>query len=411
MGMLLCFPIGALAAKPLVSGYLSQGVIYSDDNPFFDDDTGVNFNLRELGLNISWNANDQLRFTGQLISRKAGVLEDGNPQIDFLLMDYRYYQTEGLTAGLRLGRVKNHYGFYNTTRDVPHGRTGVFVPQSVYFESLRNALLSIDGGELFFEVSNDFADIQTNLLIGEGDFGNESIEYQFFQVDMPGEFNKTDSAYGLNIILEPRALSETRMGYTRLDFTVMYQDPPLFTLSQGMAAYNILTADPSLFPYFITNMEVDATMELWSLQHSPGDWILTAEYLTVDLAFNDVDIVYVPVAGSGIRTDFKVSGFYLQAEWLYSGRLSTYFRYEELYYNADDKDGKEYAASNGGNPVTQYTKAFTLGARWYFTPDLSLTAEYSSNEGAAFINGQAELNYDSLEENWDMVILQLAYHF
>lgn len=400
-----------LAATPQVNGYLSQGVIYSGDNPFFDDETGINFNLRELGLNISWNMNDSLRFAGQIISRKAGVLQDGDPQIDFLLMDYRFHQTESQTAGLRLGRVKNHYGFYNTTRDVPHGRTGVFVPQSVYFESLRNALLSIDGGEFYFEYSSNLANLQAHIMSGQGDFENESIEYQFFQVDMPGEFNTTDSANGLNITVEPHALQHVRMGYSRIDFTVDYQDPPLFALPQGMAALAVLTADPSQFPSYITNMEVDATMDLYSLQYSPGDWILTAEYLNIDLAFNDVEIVHFPVTGVGIRTDFDVRAFYLQAEWLFSVHLSSYIRYEELYYNADDKDGKEYAATNGGNPVTQYTKAFTVGARWYFTPDLSLTTEYSKNEGAAFINGQAELDYDSLEENWDMVVLQLSYHF
>lgn len=412
IAMVLGTPVAALAATPQLSGYLSQGIIYSGDNPFFDDDAGLNFNLRELGLNVNWNTTDRLRFAGQITSRKAGVLEDGDPKLDFLLVDYRYYQTENLIAGLRMGRAKIPYGFYNTTRDVPHGRTGVFVPQSVYFESLRNALLSADGGELYFEYSNSLADISAHLLGGEGDFENESIEYLLFQVDMPGEFNKTNDAYGMSFTIEPRAFMQgARIGYSRIDLTADYKDAPEFTPFQGMAALNVLIADQSLFPNYITSMQLDGKIQLYSLQYAPGDWIFTAEYLKIDVALNDLDIVNVPVSGLGMRTDYEENAFYLQSEWLFSVQLSLYARYEELYYNADDKDGKEYAATNGGNPVTQYTKAFTVGARWYFTPDLSLTVEYSTNEGAAIINGQAEVDYDLLEEDWDMTVLQISYHF
>lgn len=400
----------ALAESPQFQGYFSQGIIYSPDNPFYDDDTGLNTNYRELGLNTSWVLNDQWRFAAQLLSRKAGGLDDGDPRIDFLLADYNFYSTEALSAGVRFGRIKNHYGLYNTTRDVPHGRPGVFVPQSVYFESIRTALLSIDGGGLYFKSSNDFADLSVDLYGGKAHFENDALEYQLFQRNMPGDIEDVDGI-GFMTMLEPTAWPGLTLGFSLLDISTEYQDAPSFTSEEVAEALVILSEDRSLFPDYITNMEMEATLTLLSAQYAPGSWIFSAEYLLIDIELSDVELLHIPQPSSVFRSNFEVNGYYLQAEWLASNHLSLYSRYEELYYDRDDKDGEDYAASNGGNPVTQYDKAFTLGARWYFTADFSATAEYSINKGAAFINGQSDVDYAELQEDWDLFIVQFAYHF
>lgn len=398
------------ASDPHWQGYVSQGAIYSGDNPFFDDDTGLNFNYRELGLNISWNYNENLRFAGQVLSRKAGDLDDGDLRLDFLLMDYQFLTTQSVTAGIRLGRVKNQYGIYNTTRDVPHGRPGVFVPPSVYFESLRGALLSSDGGNLYFKLNNRFADVSLDIYGGQAHFDNEALEYQLFQVDMPGEFSDPYGG-GIHLMVEPKFIDNFLVGLTYIEIDTEYDDAPSFSLAQLPGAYFNLLSNPSSYPLYFTNLEANAQMTLYSAQYSPGNWIFTSEFLSIDIDFENAEILHAPAPPGQLRDSFVLNSYYLQAEWLASNKLSVYARYEELYNNKDDKDGEEYAATLGGNPYTQYDKAFTLGARWYFTPDLSVTAEYSTNEGAAFINGQADVNYAELKEDWDLFILQLSFHF
>lgn len=408
MTAVLSYPVGALAADPQFSGYVSQGVIYSGDNPFYDDDTGTNFNLRELGLNASWNVSDRLRFAGQLISRKAGDLEDGDPKIDFLLMDYQFLVTEQARAGVRLGRVKNQYGLYNTTRDIPHGRPGVFVPQSVYFDSMRDALLSSEGVNLYLNLSTNFADFSFNVQKGREDLDNNAIEYQLFQQDAPGDVDSIDFE-GLKITMEPRALPGLVAGITLIDLSLEYGDYPALALSQVSvaSAMSSLLTNPSNYALLLTNQQLELLMSLYSVQYAWKDWILTGEYLNIDIDIENLKLLYIPLPG---KKETSIGG-YLQLEWLASNQLSAYLRYEELYYRDTDKDGKKYALETGGNALGVYNKALTLGARWYFTPDLSLTAEYSANEGAAFINGQPEEDYSSLEENWDMFILQMSYHF
>ncbi len=412
------FPILLLAAVDAQAmsdnlqfqGFASQGIIYAPDNAYFDEDTGLNFNYRELGLNASWSASDRVRLAGQLLSRRAGDLDDGDPKIDFLLVDFNFYATEDVSAGVRLGRVKSPYGLYNKTRDIPHGRPGVLAPQSVYFESMRSALISLDGGNLYSSVATPVADITFDVFGGTAHFDNQAVEYDLFQKAMPGEFRDIDGG-GLHLLANPKILPELTLGYTFAGFSTEYEDAPTFSQEEILDALDTLGDDVSLYPQYITNFEMEASIHVLSAQYSTGDWIFTAERAVINLRFDDVEVLHYPVPRELIRDKYTSTGFYLQAEWQAREKLSVYGRYEELYMNEDDKDGTDYAETGFGNALTQYNTALTLGARWYFTPDFSATAEYSKNKGAAFLNGQSDIDYSALKKHWDLLLLQFSYHF
>ena len=135
--------------------------------------------------------------------------------------------------------------------------------------------------------------------------------------------------------------------------------------------------------------------------------MLTAEFLDIATRVSHMEVLHQPVPSESTTSN----AYYLQAEWLGAEKLSIYARHEKLYYDVDDKDGVDFAARTGGNPIAQHTIANTIGVRWYFTPDFSLTGEYSHNKGTAFINGAVNIDYSQLKENWDLFILQLSYHF
>ncbi|TGD74625.1 hypothetical protein E4634_05335 [Mangrovimicrobium sediminis] len=391
-------------------GFLSQGVIYSPDNPFFDKDTGLNFNYREVGLNGSWTANDRVRLAGQVLSRRAGDLDDGDPKIDFLLLDYNFYIDEAVSAGIRLGRVKTHYGLYNTSRDIPHGRPGVFAPQSIYYESMRGALISLDGADLYATVATPLADISLNAFGGTAHFDNQAVEYQLFQSSMPGKFRDIDGG-GFQVMANPRPLPDLTLGYTYIGFVTEYEDGPSFTPAEVLEGLNALKEDSSLYPLYVTNLELEASIHLFSAQYSPGDWIFTAEHMIVDVHLDEIEMLHLSVPKEIFPDKYKSKSVYLQAEWQAMEKLSLYTRWEKLLMNEDDPDGSVYEYYTGGNPVTQYNEAYTAGSRWYFTPDFSATAEYSINEGAAFLNGQSDIDYSSLNKHWDLFLLQFSYHF
>jgi hypothetical protein len=49
----------------------------------------------------------------------AGDMYDGTPALDYALVDLTLAETDSHSLGLRLGRLKNPFGLYNETRDVP----------------------------------------------------------------------------------------------------------------------------------------------------------------------------------------------------------------------------------------------------------------------------------------------------
>lgn len=402
--ILLCS--SACADNYQFHGYVSQGMVISNDNPFYVKQTGTHFDYHEIGLNGSGQLNDDWRMAGQVLSRKAGELDDGNPKVDFLLLDYSLSVTEDLTSGIRVGRVKNPYGIYNTTRDVPHVRPGVFVPQSVYFETFRKAILSVDGANLYLSKRTSLGDLSLDLFGGQSHIDNEAVEVQIYQKDITGTYKEVDTL-GFKFSLVPKNLSNLTVALTLMDISMELEDAPVFSPVEQFSAAMILASDPTAFSNYITSQNIDSFLTLVSLQYNWLDWVFTTEYLDVETKVSNFEVLHSPYQSY----DATSNAYYLQAEWLASEKYSFYTRHEKLFYNMDDKYGVEFALTSGGNPVTQYTKANTLGARWYFTPDLALTGEYSRNQGTAFINGSANIDYSRLNKNWDLFILQLSYHF
>jgi len=387
----------SFAAEVDVSGFISQSVVISDENPFYGEETGTNFNLREVGLNGSWQANDSVRVTGQVLSRKAGSLSDGKPEIDLLLVDKNLVNNQDLNLGVRLGRVKNKVGLYNTVRDVPHARPGVFVPQSIYFESLRDALHSSDGASIYLSANNKLGELKIELLKGESQIDNSQlIESQVFSQDVPGDFEKADVEL-INVELIPAISPNTLIGLTYLDATNLD-----------------FVGGPSITPELINEVingrlrppvgSISSKLNLLSIQHSVNKWIISLEYLRAD---NDVSFGQLPIPDDSSQLE----AYYAQAEWQVLDNLSLLGRVEALYYDKDDKDGAQFEALTGQTRLSQFSKGVTLGARYYITPDLSLTGEFSKLKGSALINGHGAIDSSKLKEDWDTFILQLSYHF
>jgi len=389
-----------------IYGFLSQSIIYSDNNPFYSDQTGEHFDFREIGISAAWNNDENIRIAGQLLSRKAGDLDNGDPKIDFLLLDYSYYNSSDTQAGFHVGRIKNQYGIYNSTRDVPHARPGVFVPQSVYFENYRDALLSIDGVNLYFKNHSKAGDFRLDFFTGNKLIENDTLEYQLYQQNIPGNFDEVDIT-GLKLSLDPGFDRNLSLAISLLDIRLVLENTVTFSGLDLFTAFSNLTADPGLFPDYITNLEVDALFKMLSIQYVWNEWVFTAEYMEIDSDINKFEVLHQQSPDINSTT----VGYFFQAEWQFSEHLNLFSRYEELYYRDTDKDGTEFSQSTGGVAASQFAKALTLGARWFFTPDLSLTGEISINEGAGWLVGSSEIDYSSLEEDWNNLVVQLSYHF
>lgn len=124
-------------------GFVSQSLVYtSDNNVGGDSDDGIASELRELGANLSWRVHPDWLISAQALARWAGSSDEGDLRLDYGFVDHTLYSNGEDQLGIRIGKIKNPYGFYNTTRDVAHTRPGILLPQAVYIDELRNTFLA-----------------------------------------------------------------------------------------------------------------------------------------------------------------------------------------------------------------------------------------------------------------------------
>ena len=142
-----------------IHGFAAQAAITTTDNRWFGPSDGTSFEFTEVGINASARVLPRVLLAGQVLARRAGEMYDGTPAIDFALADISLFESAARRAGVRVGRIKNPLGIYNETRDVPFTHPGIFLPQVVYFDRVRNLVLSTDGGMLYLDTYSDFGDL------------------------------------------------------------------------------------------------------------------------------------------------------------------------------------------------------------------------------------------------------------
>jgi hypothetical protein len=129
-----------------VHGFGSQGFILTTGNEYLvTDSKRGSFQLSEVGLNLSKDLTERLRFGVQAFAQNFGGAGDYTPQVDWFYLDYRWQDW----FGLRAGRLKIPLGLYNEVNDIDSARVPVLLPQSVYPLQLRSLLFAQTGAEIY----------------------------------------------------------------------------------------------------------------------------------------------------------------------------------------------------------------------------------------------------------------------
>lgn len=132
-----------------VHGFFSQGFAYSNHNDYLSMQTSKgSFEFTDGGFNMSVTLTDRFRIGAQFYIRNVGNLGDWEPQLDWAVADYRF--TDWL--GIRGGVVKTTMGLYNDTQDMEFLHTSALLPQSIYPQDLRDALIRHRGGDVYGEI-------------------------------------------------------------------------------------------------------------------------------------------------------------------------------------------------------------------------------------------------------------------
>ncbi len=129
-----------------VHGFVSQGIVYTNDNNWLTMNTSSgSAAMTDMGLNVSLPLTDRLRIGAQVYDRNLGELGQWHPSLDWAVADYHF--TSWL--GLRGGKVKTVMGLYNDTQDFEFLHPFALLPQSIYQTDMRDCTVAHTGGDIY----------------------------------------------------------------------------------------------------------------------------------------------------------------------------------------------------------------------------------------------------------------------
>jgi len=384
--LLLLFCANAFAAlesswSSQIHGFLNQAYSLSSDNNFYgDSQENGSFDSREIGINVSNRFNQNILLAGQILSSKSGDTSDSDPKVDFLLLDFRIREKIQHRAGIQIGRIKNPFGFYNETRDVPITRPSVLLPQSIYFDRTRDLTLSSDGVQLY----------------GSVDVSNALLRWQL-QAAYP-RIN-SNRVKGILNITETDSEFRSKLSYI---YKMSYE--------QAGRGLNLALSLVQLNSEYHRSSAIDGSFQfmprIFSFQYNTLNWILSSEYARRPFFFDNLPLA-LPIKR------LEGESYYLQFTWLNGERLNSYIRYDATYLDREDKDGSQYETMTAGfyPAYTRYALDKTLGLRWMISHAWEAGIENHWIAGTAWLFAEENPTPSAMQKNWRLLMANVSYRF
>lgn len=386
-----------------VHSFVSQAYLHTSDNRFFGHSENGSIDFTELGINANFELAPSVRLAGQLLSRRAGKMGDGSPHIDYALIDLNFVSAPSGRFGSYIGRIKNPIGLFNETRDVAHTREGILLPQSIYFDRVRNLILSSDGIHLYADWYLDNGALM--LQAGAGyPLTDKNVEVSFLGLEPDGDLDPARPGLFGRLLYEHdggRWIYSLTGARISVDF-----DP-------GGADRLPFPAGPGLKK---GRFDVDYTV--LSAQYNGEKWRFTAETALENLDYSGISPFH---QGQSTNT----FGYFLQTNYRFSPRWQAFVRYEEFRADKDSRNGRSlarkseaYSALLAESGIIQpampahafYYRNWVIGGRWDISPSFMLRAEYHRSSGTAILSPR-ENDLTASTRKWDLFTISASYKF
>lgn len=368
-------------------GFVSQGIIDADDSNFVNDNGKPSAELTEVGLNATYQLTESLRVAGQIVYLDGGNRYAKGARVDYALLDWTAFNNEKWQANIYVGRFKNNHWLYSSSRDVPFARPSVILPQSIYFDGLRDISVGSDGvaskvsynlakyGDLDWQISYGVSPISTKQVT--------NLLSEFAQGSANQEYDAQTSLYW-----HPE-LSAWRFGISLLDSKFAYKQA-------NTSNESLLFDSDFTFQFYTLNALYEGEVWEFSAEFYQQRFMMDGFYSTT------------------FKLDNIGQGFYLQTRYKLSQRLTLLARYEDFYLDKEDKKGQQLAQnSNGSIPYYfGFHQDTTLGLHYDITSNFAVRAEYHWVKGAGRLSPIALPNTVlNNSEAWQMWAVQLMYWF
>lgn len=382
-------------------GYLSQGFLLSARNNFILDSKKGTFHFNELGLNFTTQLTDRIHIGIQFSARDFGDKGNDKVVIDWAFADYNWRNW----LGLRLGKIKIQYGFYNKTRDIDMLRTFILLPQSIYPEIYRDTATSMKGIGLYGVFSPfSMGNVSYQAAIGATDVDLEGSTVDLFETT--GDINITNC------------------NVSRLFNGNLSWETPLKGLRIGLSLLNIklkclgtLTKDiifPLNFPpYMITmarkgdifNVEFSKyRINVFSVEYTRNNFVLAAEYMNMQQKMN-VDVID---RYQNLRL-WDTESYYISATYRFSEQFELGINYSAYTTDLNGTPDAPLVL-----PYLDYQNDLCAAVRFDLNPHWTFKVEGHLIEGAALCFPKYNLNDAGIPvfaRNWALFGTKMTYTF
>jgi hypothetical protein len=378
-----CYDLGPVQ----LHGFASQGFILTSENNIHGSGTKTHgsFDFNELGLNGSYQLQESIVCSGQVVSRDLGDEGNNAVYIDYLQADMQFTDW----FGTRIGRYKVPMGFYNQTRDIDLARPTVFLPQSIYPEEYRPFVSNATGGLIYGNMHH----------AGLGNF-----DYEFFY-GQAGEDDDSCLVQALEVMYNGRDMDmESKASYGG---SVQYT-PPIDGLRFGVS----FLAGDSDFDYIDNTTGLKATSErsmnstsIVSVAYALADFTFVSEYM-YSRQRNTLKIGDTTIYKNTLR---EPEGFYIGGAYRITNKLETALYWESFSRDKNDRHGDDLQAA-GLEDHQAWHKGWTLAVRYDITDWWLMKAEASLIDGTGLTSPHYK-EPGTLARHSNSLYLKTTFHF
>ena len=419
MDQIICFlfcitlPIMTASAdnkdKIGIHGFVSQGYLKTNHNNYLLDSEDGSFEFNEAAVNFSTQLTNNLRLGLQLFSRDFGSVGNNAFFLDWAYGDY-HFQDE---FGVRLGKIKVPVGLNNQERDVDLLRNPIILPQSVYWEGMRDFTLAIQGLSAYGSVSlknmgrMDYEFFGGSLTVPEP----KSLLWQQLFYQLTDTINQQLPEGSKSKIRDPAVNGEYVIGgsikwstpLSGLRLATSYATGKVKLSSDVEVIIPIAEISPGVNLNNVIVEEFDADVKFdnyntYSLEYSLENFKLVCEYLFQGYEVQTIEKT-LRYEGQGYYGQIN----YRPLEWM---ELSSY--YSIFYPRKSDKNGDQLVQD--GNPRYMawqkdacFTLRFDLNINWL----IKFEAHFIDGCGQVFqVN-----NPDGMERYFNLYGVKTTYNF
>lgn len=366
-------------------GFLSQSFVATDENNYLGSSSDGSFKFNSAGLNASWKANRRVQLSLQGLYKQIGNGKPKGVQLDYAIADLTLADEFDHGGGLRFGRLKNPFGFFNETRDVAVTRPSLLLPESVYIDYLQALFHSMDSMGVYIRQESDEGTYSFDSNWGKPILTDDIVKTLMGGVPVSGDI-ASERAFMSRFMYED-ASGKWRSAISYVWFRGDYR------------------AGPTDFMLGVVDGKLDIKQLMLSFEYNIGDFQIITEALRRNVSIRDAFTLPVPV-----NVYDQSLGYYLQFGYRINEKLKAYVRRDEAFYDKDDRNGTRYGLYRG-NSHTAFAKDLTVGVS--YTPSFAwnFSMEAHAVNGTYWLPNIENPDVPNQKQHWNMFLAQVAYRF